>query len=109
MEVTGSVAGGSLLVHLPALPRSATAGLLDEALARGVRIRSAERFHRKPPARATLLLSYAGIPELSLKRAGARRRCVPCSRQWPNPTSVLAALTRPRPAGDNGRPPPIAA
>lgn len=72
MAVTGSVAGGSLFVHLPWLPRSATAALLAEALARGVRIRSAERFHSAPPDHVTLVLSYAGVAEASLKRAGAR-------------------------------------
>ena len=72
MAVTGSVAGGSLFVHLPRLPRSATGALMAEALARGVRIRSAERFHRMPPAHVTLVLSYAGLSEASLKRAGAR-------------------------------------
>ena len=72
MAVTGSVAGGSLFVHLPRLPRSATGALLAEALARGVRIRSAERFHRMPPDHVTLVLSYAGVSEASLKRAGAR-------------------------------------
>lgn len=72
LQVTGSVAGGSLFVHLPGLPRDATAALLAEALARGVRIRSAERFHRVPPDHVTLVLSYAGVPEASLKRAGAR-------------------------------------
>jgi GntR family transcriptional regulator / MocR family aminotransferase len=72
MAVTGSVAGGSLFVSLPALPRTATDALLAEALARGVRIRSAERFHRTPPDHVTLLLSYAGMPETSLKRAGTR-------------------------------------
>lgn len=72
MEVTGSVAGGSLFVHLPGLPRSATGALITEALARGVRIRSAERFHRTPPDHVTLVLSYAGVSEVSLKRAGAR-------------------------------------
>jgi GntR family transcriptional regulator/MocR family aminotransferase len=72
MEVAGSVAGGSLFVNLPRLPRRATPELLSEALARGVRIRSAERFHRTPPEHVTLVLSYAGVPELALKRAGAR-------------------------------------
>ena len=72
MTVTGSVAGGSLFVHLPRLPRSATGALLAEALARGVRIRSAERFHRMPPDHVTLVLSYAGVSEASLKRAGVR-------------------------------------
>lgn len=72
MEVTGSVAGGSLFVHLPRLPRSATGALMAEALARGVRIRSAERFHRTPPDHVTLVLSYAGVSEASLKRAAAR-------------------------------------
>ncbi|SEJ51120.1 GntR family transcriptional regulator / MocR family aminotransferase [Frateuria terrea] len=72
MEVTGSVAGGSLFVRLPRLPLSATGTLLAEALARGVRIRSAERFHRVPPDHVTLVLSYAGLSETSLKRAGAR-------------------------------------
>jgi GntR family transcriptional regulator/MocR family aminotransferase len=72
MEMTGSVAGGSLFVHLPRLPRSATGALAAEALARGVRIRSAERFHRMPPDHVTLVLSYAGVSEASLKRAGAR-------------------------------------
>jgi GntR family transcriptional regulator/MocR family aminotransferase len=72
MEVTGSVAGGSLFVHLPRLPRRATGALMTEALARGVRIRSAERFHWTPPAHVTLVLSYAGLSEASLKRAGAR-------------------------------------
>ena len=72
MEVTGSVAGGSLFVHLPQLPRSATEALLSEALACGVRIRSAERFHRIQPEHVTLVLSYAGVSEASLKRAGAR-------------------------------------
>src|SRR5690349_21929216 len=72
MEVTGSVAGGSLFVHLPGLPRSATAKLAAEALARGVRIRSAERFHLAPPDHVTLVLSYAGVSEASLKRAAAR-------------------------------------
>ena len=46
--------------------------LRGEALARGVRIRSAERYHRTPPDHVTLVLSYAGVPEASLKRAGAR-------------------------------------
>jgi GntR family transcriptional regulator/MocR family aminotransferase len=72
MAVSGSVAGGSLFVHLPHLPRSATAALLAEAQARGVRIRSAERFHRMPPDHVTLVLSYAGVSEANLKRAGAR-------------------------------------
>ena len=72
MEVAGSVAGGSLFVHLPRLPRSATGALVAEALARGVRIRSAERFHRMPPDHVTLVLSYAGVSEVSLKRAGVR-------------------------------------
>jgi len=72
MEVTGSVAGGSLFVHLPRLPRSATAALIAEALERGVRIRSAERFHCTPPDHVTLVLSYAGLSEASLRRAGAR-------------------------------------
>lgn len=72
MEVTGSVAGGSLFVHLPRLPRSATGALMAEALVRGVRIRSAERFHRLPPDHVTLVLSYAGVSEASLKRAGTR-------------------------------------
>jgi len=72
MEVTGSVAGGSLFLKLPRLPRGLTGELLAEALARGVRIRSAERLHRLPPGHVTLVLSYAGVPELGLKRAGAR-------------------------------------
>jgi GntR family transcriptional regulator/MocR family aminotransferase len=72
MEVTGSVAGGSLFVRLPRLPRSATEALVAEALARGVHIRSAERFHRTPPGHVTLVLNYAGLSEASLKRAGAR-------------------------------------
>ena len=72
MAVTGSVAGGSLFVHLPRLPRSSTGALMAEALARGVRIRSAERFHRMPPDHVTLVLSYAGVSEANLKRAGAR-------------------------------------
>lgn len=70
MAVTGSVAGGSLFVHLPRLPRSATGALIAEAMTRGVRIRSAERFHRMPPDHVTLVLSYAGVSEASLKRAG---------------------------------------
>lgn len=72
MMVTGSVAGGSIFVHLPRLPRSATRALMAEALERGVRIRSAERFHQAPPDHVTLVLSYAGISEANLKRAGAR-------------------------------------
>lgn len=72
MAVTDAVAGGSLFVHLPRLPRRATAALLAEALARGVRIRSAECFHRTPPDHVTLVLSYAGVSEAALKRAGAR-------------------------------------
>jgi GntR family transcriptional regulator/MocR family aminotransferase len=72
MEVTGSVAGGSLFVHLPRLPRSATGALVAQALARGVRIRSAERFHRTPPDHVTLVLSYAGVSEANLKRAASR-------------------------------------
>lgn len=72
MAVTGSVAGGSLFVHLPQLPSSATGALMAEALARGVRIRSAERFHRTPPDHVTLILSYAGVSEASLRRAGAQ-------------------------------------
>ncbi|KRE96765.1 transcriptional regulator [Frateuria sp. Soil773] len=72
MEVAGSVAGGSLFVHLPRLPRSATGALVAEALARGVRIRSAERFHRTPPDHVTLVLSYAGVSEANLKRAAVR-------------------------------------
>ena len=72
MEVTGSVAGGTLFVHLRQLPRHATGALMAEALARGVRIRSAERFHQTPPAHVTLVLSYAGVSEANLKRAGAR-------------------------------------
>ena len=71
MEVTSSVAGGSLFVHLPRLPRSATAALMAEALARGVRIRSAECFHQIPPDHVTLVLSYSGVSEANLKRAGA--------------------------------------
>jgi GntR family transcriptional regulator / MocR family aminotransferase len=66
------VAGGSLFVRLPQLPRSATDPLIAEALARGVRIRSAERFHRLPPEHVTLVLNYAAISEAGLKRAGAR-------------------------------------
>jgi GntR family transcriptional regulator/MocR family aminotransferase len=72
MEVTGAVAGGSLFVHLPRLPRSATDALVAAAGARGVRIRSAERFHRTPPEHVTLVLSYAGISEANLKRAATR-------------------------------------
>lgn len=72
VEVTGSVAGGSLFLHLPRLPRDATDALMAEALARGVRIRSAECFHRMPPDHVTLVLSYAGLSEANLKRAGAR-------------------------------------
>jgi GntR family transcriptional regulator/MocR family aminotransferase len=72
MEASGSVAGGSLFVRLPRLPCSATGVLVAEALARGVRIRSAERFHRTPPDHATLVLSYAGVSEAALKRAAAR-------------------------------------
>jgi GntR family transcriptional regulator / MocR family aminotransferase len=72
MVETGSVAGGTLFVHLPRLPRSATGALMAEALARGVRIRSGERFHRMPPDHVTLVLSYAGVSEAGLKRAGAR-------------------------------------
>lgn len=72
MEVTSSLAGGSLFVHLPRLPRSATGALIAEALARGVRIRSAERFHRMPPDHVTLVLSYAGVSEANLHRAGAK-------------------------------------
>lgn len=72
LVVTDSVAGGSLFVHLPRLPRSATEALMAEALARGVRVRSAECFHRIPPDHVTLVLSYAGVSEASLKRAGAR-------------------------------------
>lgn len=72
MEAASPVAGGSLFVHLPRLPRSATTSLMAEALARGVRIRSAERFHRMPPEHVTLVLSYSGVSEAGLKRAGAR-------------------------------------
>ena len=45
---------------------------MAEALARGVRIRSAECFHRMPPDHVTLVLSYAGLSEANRKRAGAR-------------------------------------
>ena len=72
MAVPGEVAGGSLFMHLPELARGATDALLAEALAGGVRVRSAERFYRTPPAHATLVLSYGGLPEANLKRAGAR-------------------------------------
>lgn len=72
MAVNGTVAGGSLFVHLPGLPRRATGALIADALARGVRIRSAERFHQTPPEHVTLVLSYAGHSEANLKRAGAR-------------------------------------
>jgi GntR family transcriptional regulator / MocR family aminotransferase len=72
VEITGSVAGGSLFVHLPHLPRNATDALLDEALAQGVHICSAERLHSEPPHHVTLVLHYAGISETNLKRAGAR-------------------------------------
>jgi GntR family transcriptional regulator/MocR family aminotransferase len=84
MEVTGSVAGGSLFVHLPRLPRSATAALMAEALARGVHIRSAERFYRTPPDHVTLVLSYAGVSEANLKRAGARlaEACLAVGTRW---------------------------
>ena len=54
------------------MPRDATDALMAEALARGVRIRSAECFHRMPPDHVTLVLSYAGVSEANLKRAGAR-------------------------------------
>jgi GntR family transcriptional regulator / MocR family aminotransferase len=85
MAVTGSVAGGSLFMHLPGLPRSATGALLAEALARGVRIRSAEGFHRVPPDHVTLVLSYAGVSEANLKRAGARlaEACVAVEKGLP--------------------------
>jgi len=71
MTVPGSVAGGSLYVAFPELPRSATDSLVAEALSRGVRIRSAERFHSAPPDHVTVVLSYAGLAEANLKRAGA--------------------------------------
>ena len=71
MEVTSSVAGGALFVQLPRLPRRSTDSLIAKALERGVRIRSAERFHRVPPEHVTLVLSYAGLSESHLKRAGA--------------------------------------
>lgn len=71
MRVTSTVAGGSIFVHLPRLPRSATGALITEALARGVHIRSAERFHQVPPGHVTLVLSYAGLSDANLKRAGA--------------------------------------
>jgi GntR family transcriptional regulator/MocR family aminotransferase len=70
--VTGSVAGGTLFMHLPQLPRGATGALMTEALARGVRIGSAEHLHRNPPDHVTLVLTYAGLSEANLKRAGAR-------------------------------------
>jgi GntR family transcriptional regulator/MocR family aminotransferase len=54
------------------LPRSATDALVAAAGVRGVRIRSAERFHRTPPEHVTLVLSYAGISEANLKRAATR-------------------------------------
>ena len=44
---------------------------MAEALARGVRIRSAECFHQTPPDHVTLVLSYSGVSEANLKRAGA--------------------------------------
>lgn len=72
MTVIGTVAGGSLFMHLPRLPRSATGTLVAEALARGVRVRSGEGFHRTPPDHVTLVLSYAGVSEANLKRAAAR-------------------------------------
>jgi GntR family transcriptional regulator/MocR family aminotransferase len=72
VEVTGSVAGGTLFMHLPQLPRGATGALMTEALARGVRIGSAEHLHRNPPDHVTLVLTYAGLSEANLKRAGAR-------------------------------------
>lgn len=72
MEVMGSVAGGSLFVRLPRLARSATGVLVAEALAQGVRIRSAEPFYRVAPGGVTLVLSYAGVSEVGLKRAGVR-------------------------------------
>ncbi|NII72483.1 GntR family transcriptional regulator/MocR family aminotransferase [Dyella sp. SG562] len=72
MEVVGSVAGGSLFLRLPRLARGATEALVTEAFARGVRIRSAERFHQTLPEHVTLVLSYAGVSEVSLKRAGVR-------------------------------------
>ncbi len=72
MEVTGSVAGGSLFVHLPGLPRNTTDTLVTEALVRGVRIRSAECFYQAPPDHVALVLSYAGVSEANLKRAGIR-------------------------------------
>lgn len=72
MVASDAAAGGSIFVYLPRLPRRATGALLAESLARGVRVRSAERFHRVPPDHVTLVLSYAGVSETNLKRAGAR-------------------------------------
>ncbi|UPG85970.1 PLP-dependent aminotransferase family protein [Luteibacter aegosomatis] len=72
MTVTGSVAGGSLFVHFSRLPRDATERLVEETFARDVRIRTAERFHRAPPDHVTLVLSYAGVTEANLRRAGER-------------------------------------
>ena len=101
MEVTGSVAGGSLFVHLPRLPLSATQALIDEALARGVRIRSAERFHHRPPDHVTLVLSYAGVSEANLKRAGAQLAeaylAIEKGRRFPLASGNMARGTSDRP------------
>lgn len=72
MQVTGSVAGGSLFVHLPALPIGCTTALETESLARGLRIRGAERFFREPLEHTTLLLGYSDVSEANLKRAASR-------------------------------------
>ncbi|MGN2245000.1 hypothetical protein ACFWZU_16005 [Frateuria sp. GZRR33] len=62
-----------------------------------MRIRSAERFHDTPPGHVTLVLSYAGVSEANLKRAGARLAdaCVAVAeRLAPVPLSAREELKR---------------
>ncbi|MGN2245486.1 hypothetical protein ACFWZ3_02220 [Frateuria sp. GZRR35] len=57
IEVAGEGAAGTLFARLPGLPGECADGLLVEALARGVRLRSGAALHAAPPAHVTLVLN----------------------------------------------------
>lgn len=68
----GHSVGGSLLLHVPALPQAAAQRLVAEAAVCGVRVQSADVYYAQAPAHVTLLLRYAHMPA-SLMDEAVRR------------------------------------
>lgn len=94
VEMSGETAGNMVFIQLPVLPREATAELLAEGLAAGLKLRSGEDFYLDPPEHVTLALYYAATAEAGLQLAAERlaHAHAVVAMRWPRGTgSPLAS------------------